>query len=216
MNDRSDREAPINRPSSWATQNRIESIVKMAKATSTLLLLGFAVLASAEPLRQRFVPRRGLARQEQAPPSPAPTGYPEAGITPEVPFELPSSTAQPEVKYLPPDNTYGPPDSVYGPPTSGDDQPQPDDLPEPQPEPEQPIETDDIPEEETPVDAKQQPDADADEEEVLVAEDGTVIAVSTTLDQPEDKKSARIYQRFPQARRRQAPVPERLVLRRSW
>ncbi|XP_023173086.2 E3 ubiquitin-protein ligase RNF12-B [Drosophila hydei] len=191
----------------------------MIKATSTILLLSLAVLVASEPLRQRFVPRRGLARQEQAAlPSPAPTGYPEAGVTPEVPFELPSSTAQPEARYLPPDNTYGPPDSVYGPPTSVDEQPQLDDLPEPQPEPEQAIETDDIPEEETPVDAKQQPAEDVDEEPVLVqvAEDGTVIAVSTTLDQPDDKKPARIYQRFPQARRRQQPVPERLVLRRSW
>ncbi|KAM8707702.1 hypothetical protein ACLKA7_014780 [Drosophila subpalustris] len=186
----------------------------MIKATSAILLLGFAVLASSEPLRQRFVPRRGLARQElAAPPSPAPTGYPEAGITPDVPFDLPSSTAQPEVNYLPPDNTYGPPDSVYGPPTSVD---------EVQPEPEQPIETDDIPEPEDEAAgvAKQQPaeEAEQEEEDVLVevSEGGTVIAVSTTLDQPEIAKSARFYQRFPQGRRREQPVPQRLVLRRSW
>ncbi|XP_034482666.1 uncharacterized protein LOC117788109 [Drosophila innubila] len=195
----------------------------MIKATSAILLLGFAVLASSEPLRQRFVPRRGLARQElAAPPSPAPTGYPEAGITPDVPFDLPSSTAQPEVNYLPPDNTYGPPDSVYGPPTSADeavDTAQPDAELETESEPEQPIETDDIsvPEYETPGEAKQQP-AEEQEEDVLVevSEDGTVIAVSTTLDQPEENKSARFYQRFPQGRRRQQPVPQRLVLRRSW
>ncbi|KAH8307192.1 hypothetical protein KR044_006937, partial [Drosophila immigrans] len=188
----------------------------MTKATirTAILLLGLAVLASSEPLRQRFVPRRGLARQEvAAPPSPAPTGYPEAGITPEVPFDLPSSTAQPEVNYLPPDNTYGPPDSVYGPPASVDE-------PEPEPEAVQPIETDDIPvpdeaEEETPGDVKlEQPE----DENVLVevSDDGTVIAVSTTLDQPEDQlpKSARFYQRFPQGRRREQPVPQRLVVRR--
>ncbi|EDW70992.1 uncharacterized protein [Drosophila virilis] len=189
----------------------------MIKASSAILLLSLAVLANSEPLRQRFVPRRGLARQEQAAPSPAPTGYPEAGITPEVPFELPSSTAQPEASYLPPDNTYGPPDSVYGPPTTVDEVAQPDQVPEV--EPELPIETDDIPapEDELP-DAKQQPAADVDEEEVLVqvAEDGTVIAVSTTLDQPQDNKPARIYQRFPQGRRRQQPVPQRLVLRSRW
>lgn len=196
----------------------------MFKATSTVLLLvGLAALANSAQVRQRFVPRRGLARQEQAPlPSPAPTGYPEAGITPEVPFELPSSTAQPEVNYLPPDNTYGPPDSVYGPPASVDEV-QPEQLPEPEPEqeqePEPAVETDDIPaseEDDVVVDAKQQP---ADEDILVeVAEDGTVIAVSTTLDQPENPsvKSARFYQRFPQGRRRQQPVPQRLVLRRNW
>ncbi|XP_034107005.1 protein TsetseEP [Drosophila albomicans] len=195
----------------------------MTKATTctAILLLGFAVLASSEPLRQRFVPRRGLARQElAAPPSPAPTGYPEAGITPEIPFDLPSSTAQPEVSYLPPDNTYGPPDSVYGPPTISADEPAPE--PEPEQEPEQPIETDDIPapeeeEEETPGDVKLQPEPapEPEDENVLVevSDDGTVIAVSTTLDQP---KSARFYQRFPQGRRREQPVPQRLVLRRNW
>lgn len=196
----------------------------MMKSTSTvLLLLGLAALANSAQIRQRFVPRRGLARQEEAaPPSPAPTGYPEAGITPEVPFELPSSTAQPEINYLPPDNTYGPPDSVYGPPTSVDDVQEQEQLPEPEPEqeqePEPAIETDDIPapeEDEVVVDAKLEP---ADEDILVeVAEDGTVIAVSTTLDQPKDTvKSARFYQRFPQGRRRQQPVPQRLVLRRSW
>lgn len=194
------------------------------KSTSTVLLfLGLAALANSAQIRQRFVPRRGLARQEEAaPPSPAPTGYPEAGITPEVPFELPSSTAQPEINYLPPDNTYGPPDSVYGPPTSVDDVQEQEQLPEPEPEqeqePEPAIETDDIPapeEDEVVVDAKLEP---ADEDILVeVADDGTVIAVSTTLDQPKDTvKSARFYQRFPQGRRRQQPVPQRLVLRRSW
>ncbi|KAH8372288.1 hypothetical protein KR093_010937 [Drosophila rubida] len=193
-------------------------MTKATTSTAAILLLGFAVLASSEPLRQRFVPRRGLARQElAAPPSPAPTGYPEAGITPEVPFDLPSSTAQPEVNYLPPDNTYGPPDSVYGPPETSAD--------EPLPEAEQPIETDDIPapeevDEETPGDVKLQPEPEDDNVLVEVSDDGTVIAVSTTLDQPkatdEQVKSARFYQRFPQGRRREQPVPQRLVLRRSW
>ncbi|EDV96639.1 uncharacterized protein LOC6558142 [Drosophila grimshawi] len=170
----------------------------MIKAVSAILLLGLAVLANAEPLRQRFVPRRGLARQEQeALPNAAPTGYPAAGITPDVPFELPSSTVQPEVSYLPPDNTYGPP---------ADAAPQPDEEPLP--------ETDDLP---VPEDdqTRQLPAPDADEDEVLVqvAEDGTVISVSTSLDQPaqDGSKSARFYQRFPQSGRGQQPVPQRLV-----
>ncbi|ALC45228.1 CG14569 [Drosophila busckii] len=173
----------------------------MIKAGAVLFLLAFTLLATADALQQRFVPRRGLARQVQAePPNPSPTGYPEAGITPEVPFELPSSTAQPEVSYLPPDNTYGPP-------LSGDaevPQPETDDIPA--------TEEEDLP----PSDAKLVPSPDEEDVLVQVSDDGSVIAVSTTLDQPESGKSARIYQRFPQGRRRQQPVPQRLVLHRNW
>ncbi|CAD7005160.1 pollen-specific leucine-rich repeat extensin-like protein 2 [Ceratitis capitata] len=99
----------------------------MLKSTIALLLL--ATLCAAEaPTRFRVVPRRPvgarvrfLARQQAAP---APTGYPAAGVTPEIPFDLPSSTVKPDVAYLPPDNTYGPPppqpqpDATYGPPPS--------------------------------------------------------------------------------------------------
>ncbi|EDW72665.1 uncharacterized protein Dwil_GK17126 [Drosophila willistoni] len=179
---------------------------------ATILL--FSALSHAEPLRRRNFSARQV--EAPSPPSPAPTGYPLAGVTPEIPFDLPSSTVepQPEINYLPPDNTYGPPaepDNVYGPPTNDEDiaPPTVEDEEEQQPE-------DDI--------AKQQPVDDVppqdEEEDVLVevAEDGTVIAVSTTLDQPQ---SGRLYQRFPQGNRRQpqpasGPVPQRLILRRRW
>ncbi|XP_011184782.2 proline-, glutamic acid- and leucine-rich protein 1 [Zeugodacus cucurbitae] len=103
------------------------------------LLLLVALCAAEAPTRFRTAARRPvgarvrfLARQEAAPaPAPAPTGYPAAGVTPEIPFDLPTSTAQPDLTYLPPDNTYGPPSppqpdatyglpaphSTYGPPT---------------------------------------------------------------------------------------------------
>ncbi|XP_022221104.2 uncharacterized protein LOC111073204 [Drosophila obscura] len=185
---------------------------KASSATAVILLLSLVALSTAEPLRRRF-----SARQVQAPASPTPTGYPEAGVTPEVPFDLPSSTAKPDVTYLPPDNTYGPPDNTYGPPASADVEPEQDEQPEDQPE--NPIETDDIPpvDDEAVGDAKQQP-AEDEEEEVLVqvSDDGTVIAVSSSLDQPQPAQLARLYQRFPQGRRREQPVPQRLILRRSW
>lgn len=91
------------------------------------LLLLVALCAAETPTRYRTAARRPagarvrfLARQEVAP-APAPTGYPAAGVTPEIPFDLPSSTVKPDVSYLPPDNTYGPPsppqpDATYGPP----------------------------------------------------------------------------------------------------
>ncbi|XP_030375628.1 uncharacterized protein LOC115624918 [Scaptodrosophila lebanonensis] len=181
--------------------------------STTVILISLALMVTAEPVRQRFTPRRGLARQEEAPiaPSPAPTGYPAAGITPEIPFDLPSSTDKPEATYLPPDNTYGPPEVVYGPPQS---------VGEVAPEitPEQPLQEDDVPptveeEEESLGDSKQKPDNDEDVP-LALSDDGTVIAVSTTLDQPQNL--ARLYQRFPQARKRgQLPVPERLILMRG-
>ncbi|XP_017494846.1 PREDICTED: DNA translocase FtsK 1-like [Rhagoletis zephyria] len=100
----------------------------MFKPLIALLLL--ATLCAAEaPTRFRIAARRPsvargrfLARQQAvpAPAPPAPTGYPAAGVTPEIPFDLPpSSTNKPDVTYLPPDSTYGPPtqpEATYGPP----------------------------------------------------------------------------------------------------
>ncbi|KAH8317858.1 hypothetical protein KR067_002102, partial [Drosophila pandora] len=187
---------------------------KMIKASTVILLLGLAALSNAEPLRRRF-----SARQVEAPASPAPTGYPEAGVTPSVPFDLPSSTAKPENTYLPPDNTYGPPDNTYGPPDNTYGPPDNVDLPEEdvnEPVPEESEEpTDDLPptdEEEVPAeDAKLLPEED--EPVVQVQEDGSVIVVASSLDVPQ---SARFYQRFPQGRRRELPVPQRLILRRNF
>ncbi|KAH8372286.1 hypothetical protein KR093_010936 [Drosophila rubida] len=114
------------------------------KFTSTLLILAaLAALTVAEPARLRTRSRSSrlqLARQEAAPPAPedpvvdvAPTPasapYPPAGVTPEIPFDLPTETeteAQPDLTYGPPaepDNTYGPPaepDNTYGPPAEPD------------------------------------------------------------------------------------------------
>lgn len=197
-------------------------MIKASSATALILVLSLVALSTAEPLRRRF-----LARQVEAPAAPAPTGYPEAGVTPSVPFDLPSSTAKPENTYLPPDNTYGPPDNTYGPPDNTYGPPEADFVPVPDPEPEalpeNPIETDDIPapEDEVADGAKLQPsdeDAEEDEPQLEVTEDGTVIVLATSLDRPQPPadQSARLYQRFPQGRRRQLPVPQRLILRRSW
>ncbi|XP_017134695.1 mucin-7 [Drosophila miranda] len=114
------------------------------KFTCSLLLLAVvASVALSEPARFRGRSSRfQLARQEEAPqdpaapgadpsldvaPTPASAPYPPAGITPEVPFDLPTETeAQPDLTYGPPaepDNTYGPPaepDNTYGPPAEPD------------------------------------------------------------------------------------------------
>ncbi|XP_053954386.1 translation initiation factor IF-2-like [Anastrepha ludens] len=100
-----------------------------------LIFCAFVAVAHAEPPRSRAALRRPssrfLARQEAevaddvgavdaAPPTaedekPAP--YPPAGVTPAVPFDLPTETEAPV-----PDNVYGPPeeeptpDPTYGPP----------------------------------------------------------------------------------------------------
>ncbi|XP_075161044.1 uncharacterized protein LOC142233864 [Haematobia irritans] len=96
----------------------------MAKFYTIFAIFGISlalVMASpAHQARRRVQTIRKLARQEVAP-SPAP--YPPAGVTPEIPFELPTETEQPFVE---PDQTYGPPeptpDQTYGPPEPTPDQ----------------------------------------------------------------------------------------------
>ncbi|XP_037953681.1 titin [Teleopsis dalmanni] len=198
----------------------------------TFLIILAVAICAAEPPRfrtvQRFRNGRFLARQV-AVPSPAPTGYPEAGVTPEVPFDLPTSTVKPDSTYLPPDNTYGPPqqpDEVYGPPEA--DINQPDNTYGP-PDVTAIEEEEDVPSiEEAPQpeikDKQPENPVPANEDDVLVAvaEDGTVIAVSTSFDQDKvdtvEQQSARLrqfYQRFPQSRRAPAPVPARLIRARK-
>ncbi|XP_061390790.1 uncharacterized protein LOC133326130 [Musca vetustissima] len=97
----------------------------MAKFFTIIAIIGVSLaLVAAEPTHFRQAKRLGAlraqktvrksARQEVAP-SPAP--YPPAGVTPEIPFELPTETEQP---FAQPDPTYGPPevvpDETYGPP----------------------------------------------------------------------------------------------------
>lgn len=112
--------------------------------TSALLILAaIAAVSVAEPARLRNRSSRfRLARQEEAPvpaatepsldiaPTQASAPYPPAGVTPAIPFDLPTETeAQPDLTYGPPavepDNTYGPPavqpDNTYGPPAAEPD-----------------------------------------------------------------------------------------------
>lgn len=118
----------------------------MAKFYTIVAIIAIALaLVAAEPPRFRQSKRFGnlkiqnnrksYARQEQAPdaaPSSAP--YAPAGVTPEIPFDLPTETeapaAEPDQTYGPPeqtpDDTYGPPeqtpDETYGPPEPTPDQ----------------------------------------------------------------------------------------------
>ncbi|XP_053956847.1 uncharacterized protein LOC128862313 [Anastrepha ludens] len=192
----------------------------MFKPAIGLLLL--AALCVAEvPTRLRSAARRPsgarvrfLARQ-QAAPAPAPTGYPAAGVTPEIPFDLPSSTVKPEVTYLPPDNTYGPPPqpaatygppvphSTYGPPTEAPASPGVPDATYGPPDNTYLPPVESATEEEATVEEQQptvpqsdvvdQPqnevEAPAEEEDILVAvaDDGSVIAVSNSFDAPDSE-----------------------------
>ncbi|XP_058983719.1 fibrous sheath CABYR-binding protein-like [Musca domestica] len=194
--------------------------------------------AAADPIRQKPLRRRVSARQEVAPPTPAPTGYPPAGVTPEVPFELPTETQTPDEVYGPPEAPEPQPDEVYGPPEATEPQPDevygPPEAVEPQQQPEEPqpdavygppeTETtsttevaEEFPqetEEVVPVEEELEEEAEAEaedvdevEEEVLLSDDGSVIAVSTTFDQ---KPARLVYQRFPQRRQPPTSVPARL------
>ncbi|KAM7356315.1 uncharacterized protein ACRADG_002120 [Cochliomyia hominivorax] len=185
----------------------------MLKYTA-IVVLALAFCVAADPIRNRPLRRRVLARQE-ALPTPAPTGYPPAGVTPEIPFELPSETEkpqQPDEVYGPPetdvaaqpDEVYGPPetdvaaqpDEVYGPPETEATQ-QPDEVygpPEADAEPE-------IVEEEVLI--VEEPEDLGEVEEEIIVEDGTVIAV--------EKPARLVYQRFPQRRQPPTAVPARLT-----
>ncbi|KAH8373392.1 hypothetical protein KR009_005208, partial [Drosophila setifemur] len=163
--------------------------IKMIKASSSIFLLSLAVLTFAVPMRRRFSTSRLVV-----PASPVYTGYPEAGVPPSVSFDLPSSKAKPK-NTLPPEITNGPPDNTYGPPDVTF-------VPVAQPQPDNPIKPDED-EEEPVVDTKLLLDEkEEDEPQVEVKEDGTVIVVASSHDQPHgcSHKSARFRQRLPQGR----------------
>lgn len=223
----------------------------MLKKSLVLILAVAICCVVADPIRQKPLRRRVSARQQLAQPTPAPTGYPPAGVTPEVPFELPTETQEPDAVYGPPeaqpeeqpqpdevygppeteaqqpDEVYGPPettetqqpDEVYGPPETTDTQ-QPDEVygpPETEANPTDVAE--EFPEQEVPVvqpseeeQDEEAEDVDEAEEEVVINDDGSVIAISTTFDQGdiEERPARLVYQRFPQRRQPPTSVPARL------
>ncbi|XP_067644249.1 uncharacterized protein [Eurosta solidaginis] len=178
---------------------------------TVLMLVAFCNADTPTHLRSslRRTNTRFLAHQ-QAAPAPKPTGYPAAGVTPEIPFILPSSTVKPDVTYLPPDNSYDPPsqpDVAYGPPAPHSTYGPPDNtyLPPEYNVTERvvPVEVDERDEEVEVEEEEQQPTApqpevqdlpeeqtgaasgeEEAEEEILVAvsDDGPVIAVSNSFD----------------------------------
>ncbi|KAM7348890.1 uncharacterized protein ACRADG_008052 [Cochliomyia hominivorax] len=185
---------------------------------TVICVLALALCVAADPIRQRPLRRRAFARQE-ALPTPAPTGYPEAGVTPEIPFDLPTEAKQPEfvnqqsdevfdtpeTEAQQPDEVYGPPetdlahqpDAVYGPPETESDA-----------QTEQPLETEAEPEDVEEIDAEEvelAEELDEIDDEVAVDDNGAVLSVSNTFEQP----ARLVFQRFPQ--RRQLPVPARLT-----
>uniref|UniRef100_A0A1B0C739 DUF4794 domain-containing protein n=1 Tax=Glossina palpalis gambiensis TaxID=67801 RepID=A0A1B0C739_9MUSC len=183
------------------------------------LTLTLTIYIGAEPIRQRSFSRN--AKQIQV--TPAPAGYPAAGVTPEIPFELPTETKRPETVYGPPqseqpDAVYGPPltgsesqhtpDAVYGPPGTLNQNPN---ILYTAPDTEIAEETFEIEPSEDELEI-----VDEDNDEVLVSlnDDGSVVAVSSSLDQNNavNQQPARlVYQRFPQRRQPATPVPERLT-----
>ncbi|XP_075156876.1 uncharacterized protein LOC142230130 [Haematobia irritans] len=207
---------------------------------SVLVLLAVICSNAANPVHQKSILKRRISARQQLAPTPAPTGYPPAGVTPEVPFDLPTETQQPDTVYGPPetepdviippteqpDAVYGPPEqeeqepeTVYGPPTQTEQESQPDAVYGP---PETELNATEFPGEEVSqvqpsveVDEEEEAeDVDEAEEEVLLNEDGTVIAISTSFDNPnvEEKPARLVYQRFPQRRQSPTSVPARLRL----
>lgn len=185
---------------------------------SLIVVLALALCVVAEPIRQRPLRRRVSARQE-ALPSPRPTGYAPAGVTPEIPFELPTETEKPVTEAQQPDEVYGPPeaetikpDEVYGPPET--DAQQPDEVygpPEaetqepdavygpPESEAQQPDEIYGPPETvdvvdnaiETEEEAEEIPaDLEQVEEEVAVDENGEVVAARLVFQRRQPVKAA--------------------------
>ena len=180
----------------------------MFKLTAIVFLcLGLCIVA--DPIREKPLRNSVLDRAQQQT-IPAPTGYPPAGVTPEIPFELPTETEnprvteKPDVIYAPAETEAEQPNEIYGPPESNPQLPN-----------------------ETPEDKTMQPEigttpeiietADEDEEEESVNEfvedlddasdaDNTVISVATTFEKP----ARLVYQRFPQSRQPPTAVPARL------
>ncbi|XP_065365577.1 fibrous sheath CABYR-binding protein [Calliphora vicina] len=206
---------------------------------TAIVVLAFAICVAADPIRQKPLRRRVSARQ-QVLPTPAPTGYPTAGVTPEIPFELPTETEKPEIVTQQPDEVYGPPevdaqqpDEVYGPPESETQQPDEVYGP-PEAEAQQPDEVYGPPESQTvqPDDVYGPPETDAvpeiieevaeeteDETEEL-AEDLEEVDEEIIVDENGavisvsntfEKPARLVYQRFPQRRQPPTAVPARLT-----
>lgn len=200
-----------------------------------IAVLTLAVCIAADPIRQKPLRRRVSARQ-QVQPTPAPTGYPLAGVTPEIPFELPTETEKTDIVYGPPeidtlqpdevnstpedniqqpDDVYGPPetvgqepDEVYGPPEFQTVQPHGVyGAPENEAIPEI-VENVAQEDEEAEEEVKEvAEDLDEEGEKDVVDENDVVISVSSTFAKPERL----IYQRFPQRRQPPNAVPALLT-----
>ncbi|XP_023293292.2 uncharacterized protein LOC111676578 [Lucilia cuprina] len=159
---------------------------------TAIVVLALAICVAADPIRQKNLRRRVSARQEVLP-TPAPTGYPAAGVTPEIPFELPTENEQTDFVTQQPDEVYGPPefeaqqpDEVYGPPEA--DVQQPDEV-------YGPPETDATPEiiEEVEEEAEEETDA----EEVAEDLDEEVVVDENTFEAPARLVAQRFRQRRP-------------------
>ncbi|XP_037805486.1 uncharacterized protein LOC119599681 [Lucilia sericata] len=173
---------------------------------TAIVVLALAICVVADPIRQKPLRRRVSARQETLP-TPAPTGYPAAGVTPEIPFELPTENEHTDFVTQQPDEVYGPPefdaqqpdeaevqqpDEVYGPPEFNAQQP--DEVYGPPEADTTPEIIEEVAEEET------------DAEEVAEDLDEEVVVDENTFEAP----ARLVTQRFPQ-RRRLVAVPARLT-----
>ena len=197
-------------------------IINMAKVYTIIAFIAFALtFAAGEPPRFRQPKRFGnlriqnnrksFARQEEAAnTTPSSTPYPPAGVTPEIPFDLPTDTEAPVAE---PDQTYGPPentpDQSYGPPAPTPDQTY------------LPPETDAAPAITEPDNTygpptmDGQPDIEEPEVESIPSSDADV--VSENLIQPRNKNirsrsnSASLNSRLPSKRSHSAALRQRIV-----
>ncbi|XP_037805509.1 uncharacterized protein LOC119599691 [Lucilia sericata] len=168
---------------------------------TAIVVLALAICVVADPIRQKPLRRRVSARQE-ALPTPAPTGYPVAGVTPEIPFELPTETEHTDFVTQQPDEVYGPPEFDAQQP---DEVHQPDEVYGP-PETQQPDEVYGPPEADATPEIIEEVEEETDAEELAEDLDEEVVVDENTFEVP----ARLVTQRFPQ-RRRLFAVPARLT-----
>lgn len=84
---------------------------------AAIIILSLTVIVAAEPIRKPPIRGDAFDRQQQQITS-KPIGYPQAGIRPQIPFDLPTESKNPRVTDKPNEICGIPETEVYNPPAS--------------------------------------------------------------------------------------------------